>query len=73
MEKDRKPGFIIAIGASAGGLNAISELVSQIPENLDAAVFVVLHLSKIGLGEFLITRLQKYTPFTCVIPKMEMQ
>ncbi|MCW3106989.1 MAG: hypothetical protein JWQ09_1495, partial [Segetibacter sp.] len=61
--------FIITIGASAGGLNAISELVAQLPEGLNAAVFIVIHLSKVGLGEFLITRLQKYTPFTCIIPK----
>lgn len=27
-----KPEFIITIGASAGGLNAVSELVSKLPE-----------------------------------------
>ncbi|HSU49071.1 MAG TPA: chemotaxis protein CheB [Segetibacter sp.] len=69
MQHKRKPAFIITIGASAGGLNAISEVVAQLPEELDAAVFVVIHLSRIGLGAFLINRLQKYTAFTCLIPK----
>jgi two-component system chemotaxis response regulator CheB len=61
------PGFIITIGASAGGLNAINEVVSQLPEDLNAAVFVVIHLAKVGLGNFLLTRLQKYTSFHCVL------
>jgi len=69
VQHKRKPAFIITIGASAGGLNAISEVVAQLPEELDAAVFVVIHLSRIGLGAFLINRLQKYTAFTCLIPK----
>ena len=69
MQKLQQPSFIITVGASAGGLNAVSELVAQLPEDLDAAVFVVLHLSNVGLGEFLITRLQKHTSFICLIPK----
>jgi two-component system chemotaxis response regulator CheB len=35
---------IIVIGASAGGVPAISALVSRLPGDLDAAVFVVLHI-----------------------------
>ena len=35
---------IIVIGASAGGITALSELLSSIPENLKAFIFVVLHL-----------------------------
>ncbi|MDB5250103.1 MAG: hypothetical protein JWQ40_4497 [Segetibacter sp.] len=58
-----KPEFVITIGASAGGLNAMTEVVSQLPEEMNAAVFIVLHLSKVGLGDFLIHRLQKYTNY----------
>lgn len=36
---------IIVIGASAGGIEAISDLVVQFPEDLKAAVFVVVHIS----------------------------
>jgi two-component system chemotaxis response regulator CheB len=36
---------IIVIGASAGGVEALSELVEHLDENIQAAVFVVLHTS----------------------------
>lgn len=64
-----KPEFIITIGASAGGLNAMTEVVSQLPEDMGVAVFLVLHLSKVGLGDFLVHRLQKYTTYKCRIAK----
>lgn len=35
---------IIVIGASAGGVEALRSLVGRFPENLDASVFVVLHM-----------------------------
>lgn len=69
MGNKSQPGFIITIGASAGGLNAISEVVAELPEDLNAAVFIVIHLAKVGLGEFLLTRLQKYTAFKCILAK----
>ena len=61
------PSFVIVIGASAGGLNAIAELVSQFPTDLNAAVFVVLHLSKAALGDILVNRIQKNTSLDCKI------
>lgn len=36
---------IIVIGASAGGVDAIKSLVSTLPRDLPAAVFVVIHIS----------------------------
>ena len=35
----------IVIGASAGGVHALSTLVADLPANLPAAVFIVLHVS----------------------------
>lgn len=35
---------IIVIGASAGGVQALTRLVSELPPNLKAAVFIVLHI-----------------------------
>jgi two-component system, chemotaxis family, protein-glutamate methylesterase/glutaminase len=37
---------IIVIGASAGGVQALTTLVAELPSNLPAAVFVVLHIGK---------------------------
>src|SRR5262249_33604969 len=36
---------IIVIGASAGGLQALTELSGSLPKNLPAAVFVAIHTS----------------------------
>jgi two-component system chemotaxis response regulator CheB len=35
---------IIVVGASAGGVEVLTKLVSQFPEDFPAAVFIVLHI-----------------------------
>jgi len=35
---------IVVIGASAGGIEALSELVANLPANLEASIFVVVHI-----------------------------
>jgi len=39
---------IVVVGASAGGVEALTSLVSDLPPNLPAALFVVLHISPEG-------------------------
>ena len=59
---------VICVGASAGGLNAIGELLAQLQPGLHAAVFVVFHLSRSSLGDIFLQRLKKTTALPCSIP-----
>jgi two-component system, chemotaxis family, protein-glutamate methylesterase/glutaminase len=36
---------IVVIGASSGGFEAIKKLISQLPANLDASIFIVWHIA----------------------------
>jgi two-component system chemotaxis response regulator CheB len=57
--------FIVVIGASAGGQEAVCKLIAAMPKELNAAIFIVLHVSRNGLTNFLTTRLQKCTSLQC--------
>jgi two-component system chemotaxis response regulator CheB len=61
------PKFVIVVGASAGGMNALSEFASQLRPELDAAVFIVMHLSGTGISNFLLNTLQPITHLRCEI------
>jgi len=41
---------IIVIGASAGGVTSLRALVEKLPKDIDAAIFVVLHVSPDGIS-----------------------
>lgn len=56
---------IIVVGASAGGVEALSTLVHGLPADLPAAVFIVLHLSPQS-PSMLPKILQRATPLTVV-------
>ena len=64
---ETRSSFIIVIGASAGGLDAISELISQFPSDINASILCVLHLSKAALGDILVSRIQKQSSLHCKI------
>lgn len=63
----KQPEFIVVIGASAGGMNALREVVGQLKPEMNAAFFIVVHLSSTGMGSFLVRRLQPLTSVPCSI------
>jgi two-component system chemotaxis response regulator CheB len=60
---------IITIGTSAGGISAVSRLVSTFHEDLDAAVFIVIHVSRDSMVDVILGIIQKNTLLNCVIPE----
>jgi two-component system chemotaxis response regulator CheB len=58
---------IIVIGASAGGIPAISKVLAGLPKGLDAAVLVVLHLSRNSNGKIIVRGFQKCTSLICSV------
>lgn len=61
------PKFVVVVGASAGGMNALIEFVGQLNPDMDAAVFIVMHLSRTSISDFLKIRLQPCTQLVCEI------
>lgn len=59
---------IITIGASAGGIAAVSKLAAGFKNEFDAAVFVVIHISRNSLTEIILGQIQKQTVLKCIIP-----
>jgi two-component system, chemotaxis family, protein-glutamate methylesterase/glutaminase len=60
-----EPKFVVVVGASAGGLQSVVELIAQLHERLDIAVFVVLHFRQGNVDDLIIQRLQRHTPLKC--------
>lgn len=56
---------MVVIGASAGGLEALSEMVQGLHQGLNVTYCIVLHLSRKGIGDYVVHRLQKVTTMPC--------
>jgi len=67
LAQQEEPKFIVVIGTSAGGIRALEELVIQLKPEMDAAFFVVLHLSRKGVGDVLFQRLQQHSVVLCKV------
>jgi two-component system, chemotaxis family, protein-glutamate methylesterase/glutaminase len=63
--------YLVVIGASAGGLKTVSELIAQIDPALDAAYITVLHLSKNSAIDVVVNRIQKSTKMNCHVVREE--
>lgn len=57
--------MLIAIGASAGGMQALRALVAQFPVDLPAPVFIVTHMSPDMTGDVLVRVLAEAGPLSC--------
>lgn len=66
-KQTERPQYLIVIGASAGGLNAVVELCAQLDKKMDAAVCVVLHISHISMADILAERIQRSSSFECKV------
>lgn len=60
---------IITIGASAGGIAAVSRLISTFSRQLDASVFIVIHISRNSLTDVILNQIQRQTALKCIIPE----
>ncbi len=56
----------IVVGASAGGMAALKELVAQFPEDLPAPVFIVNHMGAHTTGDALVNALNESGSLTCL-------
>ncbi|WP_262922920.1 chemotaxis protein CheB [Hymenobacter cellulosilyticus] len=63
------PTHVIVIGASAGGMPALCQLVAQLPADLPAAVLIVQHFAPDSSGEHLVDRLSRQTDLRCLLPQ----
>jgi two-component system chemotaxis response regulator CheB len=66
LQKTKDAKRIIVIGTSAGGLNALTQLFSQLPDDFPVPVLVVQHISPDATGNMLLDILNKNTKLQCV-------
>src|SRR5688500_6523800 len=64
---------IIVIGTSAGGMQALTTLLSRLPENLPATILIVQHLSPDSSATFLVDRLNRSTGLVCKVAEHELE
>src|SRR4051812_22654994 len=64
---------VIVVGASAGGLRVIPDLVKSLPDNLRAPVFIVQHISRIASAELILRQLKGKTNLPCFIAANKMK
>jgi len=54
---------VIVIGTSAGGLEALDQLIGQLPTDLPASIVIIQHMDPGNSGEPLLRRLGRYQAF----------
>lgn len=56
---------LLTVGASAGGLKAVSQLLAQMDHEMNIAVCIVLHITPESIGNYLVQHLQSATSLQC--------
>ena len=59
---------IITVGASAGGIEAVSVFLNALPADVDVAVFVVIHLPAQAIMDVVVRQLRRNAKFPCSVP-----
>lgn len=59
------------IGASAGGIRAVSEMILHFQKGMNAAYCIVLHMSRNGTGEFTKDKICQVSPLSCHLVNKE--
>lgn len=60
---------IIVVGAGAGGLETLDELIRQLPTDLAASIFIVQHLAPYSSGDELVHRLRRHKGLRVALAK----
>lgn len=68
VTENTKVRNIITVGASAGGLEAVTRLIRNFNTNMDVAIFIVIHLSTASKSDVIAKIIQRFTTFKCMVP-----
>jgi two-component system, chemotaxis family, protein-glutamate methylesterase/glutaminase len=63
------PSTIIVVGTSAGGMDALSRLVPQLPADFPAAILIVQHMAADATGDMLVKTLAEKGKLPCKHPQ----
>lgn len=71
----KKVRNLIVIGASAGGIKAIVKVIEGLPKTIDAAIMVVLHVSRKSNAHNIVEIFQRNTALKCkvALDKMDIE
>jgi len=69
---DENDGFVVVIGASAGGMRAIGAILPGLPAEIPASIIIVMHIPRSDDSRLFLARLQMMTHLPCHIAGEEM-
>lgn len=64
---DSPPAFVVTIGASLGGNDALLQLAATLPRKIDVAYFIVMHVAEEDSMEFFFNRMKDAASLPCTL------